>query len=94
MHLRARLIPRIALNIESKTGVGIYKLETPAASLRDWIGNTTSSEIPKLTVSPMQVEMTCNTVLKPEMYATETSSSAVLRFANVSRPLFARPEGS
>lgn len=37
-------------------GRNLYKLKTPAALFRDWMGKTQTSDIPRPTVKPIETE--------------------------------------
>ena len=77
-----------------RLGVGEtnYKLKTAPARLLDCTGWTTTSEIPKPTVSPIATEMSCRAVWKPDKY--DVDDPEFDRSANDSRPPLPSPLGS
>lgn len=71
-----------------------YRLNTPPARRRDWMGCTTTSEMPSPTVSPIDTEISWRAVWNPDRYDSDDEEPDVSSDTNEKRPPFARPDGS
>ena len=69
-----------------------HRLKTPLFRLRDWIGKTTTSEMPSPTVSPMDTATSCRATWNPVRYDDEFPEACC--DAKCNNPPFPRPEGS
>jgi hypothetical protein len=68
------------------------RLKTPPARRLDWIGCTSTSDIPNPTAKPMATEMSCSAVWNPDKKDVEEPD--VCWDANVRRPPLPSPDGT
>ena len=66
----------------------------PAARRLDGTGCTSTSEMPRPTVSPIETEMSWRAVWKPDRYDSFVDDPDSVCDTNVNRPPFASPDGS
>lgn len=71
-----------------------HNVNMPVPRRREGSGWTSTSEIPSPTVRPIETDMSCNAVWKPERYTSFEDEPDSCACTKLKRPPFARPEGS
>jgi phosphodiesterase/alkaline phosphatase D-like protein len=71
-----------------------YRLKTPAARLRDWIGKTQTRDMPRPTVKPIATDTSCSAVWNPDSHVSFDDWPESALETKVKSPPFATPDGS